>query len=338
MALELQLICHGSMAIFYRRPHERGLDYDGYTIFIPQPPREREDDKCPQHELKMGVNAGAAIRTAPQLKFESTNPVGRSRSFELQFGWEPSPKKRGPKPPHSALGLYAFTSKGPRAKPQEEGDLVPPGVAFAIDIPYPHREEVVRVANYPTFPFEQGRTVQHFGLRTTRLIATRVFSYQLSAGTRGVYLQNERSYRDRWGFVDEISASIKIHLYNQSQVLPLHDSKTKKAKKDDVNDHNDQLNQAFRIGEYPLDLRRKQKRTVPGTMDPEGVPIPAGLGFRDLLHLAELYILYPELRHCAQDLGANALKAVEIFQGFDPAECTQPDGCPTDDPPPLLTE
>jgi hypothetical protein len=326
MGLELQLICHGSMAFFYRSPGERGLDYDGYTIFIPRTPMTGHDM---DHELRMGVGAGA-VTFAPQLRHVPDPPVDmKTVEYELRFDWKPSKKKRGAKPALETLGLYQ--RKNIRAEAQLGGPIGVAGVAFAIDIPYPHREEVVRVADYKRFPFVRSKTVSDFDLKARRLTGARVFTYDLASRKRGVILQNENSKNDRFPFAKSVPRRIKIHLYNQAQVLPNPERDVRAI----AVGHNEELNQAFRVKQRPIKL--KQNPRIPRTIDPEGVDIPDGLGFRDLLHLAELYLLYPELRPTSKEPGGPRVQSLfHGFGGFDPAECTQPEGCPTEDPPPFL--
>jgi hypothetical protein len=291
--MELQLICHGMMLFWYRRPRYSEFD-DGYTILIPRKSNNHE------HKVRLGVGPGAHETV---LGYDDEDPK-ETRRGAIAFGVADSDKPRGPKPKSFNL---MFLHKDFQAFADSRG------VAFAIDIPYPHREEPVRVATYgpeqPPYERPDGSAAHAFKISPTRLVATTVFTYRIADPSKGLTLHIGSDMRKILDH-EEMHGTVKLHLYSQQRHHIA----------GDIGMLNQML-QWNRKGSSGVSsqLNLKPNDCRKALLDLPDFPIPQGLTFRDCLHLTELH----NLDHPIDDKDKDMPRIMAI----DPAECGQGGGC-----------
>jgi hypothetical protein len=301
--MKLHLICHGMMLFWYRKPDPGP---EGYTILIPQGFRSGKL----LHLVGAGIGVGAP-NPHPWLQLDSTDVVPQRR-FELRFALAAVPHN-GVKPPENEnLSFY----ENPAYRAVEN----PTGIAFAIDIPYPHSENPMRVATYEADPYVRrdsdalrDRVVKAFTIAPRRIVAARLLSFEITDPRISLY---EPRTGQELPFVPGPSGrDIKLHLYSQPAHLPgPHEN------------HTEILNDMLHLetkggGRASFDLKLNPDRKP--TLDPDTFPTLPDLGFTDHLHLWELAALYPQ---GADDHGAHGSTS-GVLRFVDPAECGQGGGC-----------
>jgi hypothetical protein len=327
--MELKLICHGMMLFWYRKPSTDGGRDDGYTILIPQAtvhntegcasethmggseqhsPKQHQEQHF-MHEVRLGVGAGARHSV---LGYGS-QPEG-TKYFDLKFGCGISSTQRVKKSDECNLVIYRNQIHGAMPNYGRDPDA---GVAFAIDIPYPVREESVRVTEYKNDPYI-GTAVDAFCVHPRRVVATRVFTFEVADVSEGIVLRNKLVPCDtrviQPGSISSNQKTVRLHLYSQPPKFPLLGD-----------NHFPMLTRMLLVNGSPLDLCLNEDRCPDN--DPDGLVIPYGLGFKDVLHLAELRFLFPHL--CDPAGGHHHAKVGDenVITSFDPAECGQGGGC-----------
>lgn len=313
--MKLQLICHGMMLFWYRPPSASGLKDDGYTILIPQ----LHAHAIP-HVFKVDLVAGAP---RPLLEYPST-PQG-TRFLKLSFGSSASPKRRGAK---SRLHNLSFYRNLEYAARPNFGNTAQAGVAFAIDIPYPHKEDAVRASKYENAPYLMGGKAQPaFDIRPRRILGASVFTFENVRPDVEVKFDDPANPANNIPILPQpLAADVKLHIYSQPEVPPTL-----------ATNHVEMLNKILKLENlanlHPvqdLDLFVNPFRDATEIV----IPPPAGLTLDDAKHLHQFRVSPeppPVGGHHGSGHAHGGNPAVQLDKrAFDPAECGQGGGCDFD--------
>jgi hypothetical protein len=292
--VKVRLICHGMMLFWFRKAGERNLNYDGYTILIPQAPLPHPGD--PGHELRLGAGPRASLSV---LGYD-VHPRP-TQEFVLDFGFAPSPKQRGPK--CHLYNLVLYRNLGAAAYPDYDAANSAAGVAFAIDIPYPWTEDPLRAMEYDRPPYiATGTTAMAFDIHPKRVTGTTMFTFEIEDPSRPIALLNKNDARDRRPIPpgsSNIGADINVHLYSQPPHMTTPGT---------MPHHFQVFQRLLRFHDAPLDLTpdpNRKAKAIP-------IPTPDGLTDEDTQDLAHLLTMS---------------SGTEMIMIDDPAECGQGGGC-----------
>lgn len=292
--MKLRLICHGMMLFWYKKPSSEGGDDDGYRIFIPQGHHHGRL----MHDLRFGVGAGVP-KPHPWLRLD-TGGVVQPKEFELRFG-AAGRRHRSNEVPDPAENLSLYESEDYRAVEN------PAGIAYTIHVPYPHDEIPIRVATYQRPPYLAGNVVTNLGVAPHRIVGARILTFEIASANIDVQLYDVKQQQLSPVETSPAGSDLTLHLYSEPPHQPGEDE-----------DHTEMINGMLKLLDKngnalsDFDLKLDELRTP--KLDPEGLELPAGLNFRDLLHLWELDAL---------DNPGQSLRARFV----DPAECGQGGGC-----------
>lgn len=291
----LYLFGHGMMLFWYRRRTSESID--GYRILIPQCPVHMG---VQQHELRLVTKPGG---TDSYLKYaKQPEPT---KFYDLQFGAARSVKPRGTKDCKANIGLYEVYGRC-KAEPNYGYEL-PSGVAFAIDIPYPAKDDQLRPQPYKAPVYLPGNTREDFQIYPCEIPRSNLFTYEIGNPDMPVVLQNKLDPSDCHVLTNFSECdAVKLYLYSGPAHL-LED------KKHPPMSHLPMFNRMLRYGTHPeLDLvPNPNSHQVCIPLDPS--TIPTGFSVEDYQHLAEIN---DQQDYCGSPvLGAN------------PAECSQGGGC-----------
>jgi hypothetical protein len=302
--MKLRLICHGMMLFWYKKPSTPGGDDDGYRILIPQGyVADQQGHGHLMHDLRFGIGAGVPDPHAHKWLLLAPNAVVPPREFDLRFGVAPR-RHRTDEVPDSNRNLSFYENAGYRAVED------PNRIAYTIHVPYPHDETPLRVATYQAPPYKSGGVVGGFGVLPHRIVSARMLTFEIDNPNAGIYLYDRNAYQSSPVGTGSITGDLTLHLYSE----PAH--------KPGANEnHTHILNAMLKLSDknantssdFDLTLNDQRKPTY----DPEGLEVPSGLNFRDLLHLWEISAL--------DNPGSPLHVRGPAF--VDPAECGQGGGC-----------
>lgn len=311
--MKVKLVCHGMMLFWYRGDADPAKDR--YSILIPQ----GLHNGMYMHEVRFGVGAGApGPKTSLMYDPTSTRPVVPQKQFRLDFGV--AKNERGIRPnPQENLSFY------PKGNAKAVANAA--GVAFSIDVPYPHSQKPVRVATYCADPYACDPDkdtvdigVKKLGITPRRIVGARLLTYEVADPSQAITLV-ETTGSDKFVIVPgPLTDDVTLHLYSQPSVLQ------------SPKGHLDLLNAMLDVDDgegnvNPLDLRMNEY--CDATIDPDSFGMTPELGFKDHLHLWEYKALHtrspstPSREHSHVDAGSNEVQVLFV----NPAECGQGGGC-----------